>query len=134
MSEELSKKPLPTVRPMFFFLPGLFLLILGMGNLWVGEIKEQEYQTVLDELQMLSTAAPAAKLVHASPLKRVQLALNAAERTFHRREKALARKEFYSLVRYGGRFLTLAGFLFLLSAFAVRSLTKTPVIELEDIL
>ena len=120
MDIEPSVNSAPVVRPMFFFLPGLFLFLLGLGNVWVGGVKEREYTAVLQELEALAAAQPETKLLHASPLKRVQIALNSAERTYHRREKVLARLNFYEMVIYGGRFFVLVGALFILAAITTR--------------
>ena len=81
-------------------VPGIFLLLLGVGNLSVGVFKGQEYQSVLDEL---SSIQPSPGMENTSPLRRIRLAKKAADRRYERLDKARARRDFYHLVLFGGK-------------------------------
>ena len=96
-------------KSMRFILPGIFLLVLGAGNIGVGVFKGKQYEEVLQELSVLR---PSPALVTSSPLKRIQVAKQTATRLHQRESKARARIDFYHLVEYGGKvFITLSMFL-----------------------
>jgi hypothetical protein len=85
---------------MKFVVPGIFLLILGIGNISVGTFKGDQYEQVLADL---SAQEPTIGAADASPLRRIQLATQAASRLYQRQEKAQAKLDFYNLVATGGQ-------------------------------
>lgn len=91
---------------MKLLIPGLFLLVLGIGNISVGTFKGRQYQEVLDELSVLE---PTPGLENASPLRRVQLAKQTETRLYQRQNKAENRLDFYQLVRFGGKVFMVIG-------------------------
>ena len=88
------------LRPATFLVPGIFFLILGVGNFSVGAYKLIQYKEVLRELYSIK---PSAALRHLSPLRRVQLANDTAYRLQLRRKQAIARRDLYRLVKFGGK-------------------------------
>ena len=87
------------MKPMKFFLPGVFLLVLGAGNITVGEFKGRQYEQVLEELSGLQLPP---QLINVSPLRRIQME-SETDRLFQRQKNAEARRDFYKLVSFGGR-------------------------------
>ncbi len=85
---------------MKLILPGVFLLLLGVGNIWVGSYKADQYREVIEELSLLQ---PTPGLEGASTLRRIQLAEEVSSRHYERLAKARARLDFYQLVTYGGK-------------------------------
>lgn len=94
-------------KPITFILPGIFLLILGIGNLIVGHFKGSQYDKVILELSVEKSGT---ELLHnASPMRRIQYEKTTANRLDERQNKAKARKDFYTLVSLGGKlFVALA--------------------------
>jgi len=90
------------------WVPAIFLLVLGFGNISVGSFKVEQYQQVLAELSSLPSAP---KLSNASPLSRIQVADKVADRRYQRQKKAKARLEYYNLVIFGGQIFVGAGVL-----------------------
>ena len=94
------------MKPAKFLLPGLFLFVLGLGNITVGVFKSAQYDEVI---QGLESTEPTPLLSNASALRRIQLAKMSADRLYLRQSTALARKDFYTLVEFGGKaFLALS--------------------------
>lgn len=91
--------------------------MLGIGNLSVGFFKGQQYERVLQELAGLE---PTPGLVNASPLRRIQLAKQTANRTYQRQQKAQARLDLYRLVTFGGKVFVTLSIIFLFSGSLVR--------------
>jgi len=90
-------------------VPGLFLLVLGLGNILVGSYKANQYQLVVSELSQMEEPS---KLVNASLLKRIELDQAKSARIEDRREKATGRLDFYNLVSFGGKvMLSISGLL-----------------------
>lgn len=117
------------VRPMTFFLPGLFLLTLGVGNILVGHYKVEQYRQVI---QNLGTLELPPVLQKASPLRRIQLAKLTETRTYQRRKTALGRLDFYHLVSFGGQVFASLSIPFILIGFTIRLLGEPPPPELEE--
>lgn len=97
-------------RVMKFIVPGLFLLVLGIGNISVGTFKGDQYEQVLAELSAQESTLGAA---NASPLRRIQLATQAASRLYQRQERAQAKLDFYNLVATGGKVFAALSLVFL---------------------
>lgn len=92
-------------------MPGIFLLILGIGNLSVGLYKGSQYEDVL--LELSAEKSGTALLSNASPMRRIQYEKTTTNRLDERQNKAKARKDFYTLVSLGGKlFIALAFVLF----------------------
>ncbi len=94
------------LRPADLLVPGLFLLVIGAGNFCVGTYKLSQYKEVLREL---SDIKPSPALKHLSPLRRVQLANDGAYRLQQRRKQAIARRDLYRLVKFGGKIFIALG-------------------------
>lgn len=104
----------PHIRPMKFLLPALFLFVLGVGNVWVGQYKEWQYKQVYDELSELQ---PASNIN--STLGRIQSVPQTKDRHRRRQMEANERRNLYRLVAFGGKaFISLSLMLFALSAAA----------------
>lgn len=102
------------LRPAQFLMPGLMLLIIGIGNSSVGYYKQDQYEVVIAELAELPSTPG---LVHASPLQRIQLAKVTADRRYERLNIARGRRDFYRLVNFGGQvFIGVSLVLFALGA------------------
>lgn len=91
-------------------MPAAFLLVLGLGNIGVGYYKSLEYDRVLSELEPVEH--PRA-LENVSPMQRMQIERVAATRLDERRRKAEARRDFYRLVTFGGKWFSVLGMLLL---------------------
>lgn len=81
-------------------VPGIILLVLGIGNISVGVYKGRQYQRVVDEL---STQQPLPELVNASSFARIQFTKDKQTRLYERSTKARSRRDFYELVEFGGK-------------------------------
>ena len=87
-------------KPARFVLPAFFLLLIGVGNLWVGIEKKDQYDQVFREL---SSLRPVAEIINSSPISRIQLSEYTEERLYQRQEKARARIDLYRLVIFNGK-------------------------------
>lgn len=94
-----------------FVLPGIFLLILGLGNIGVGTFKEEQYDEVLAELSEPSQS----QSIEMTPLKRIQSSEQIAVRAYQRKKAALGRRDFYRLVAFGGRGMVVISLVLLLA-------------------
>ncbi len=103
--------PSARTRIMRFVVPGIFLFVLGVGNILVGTFKGNQYEQVLAEL---ASAGELPALADASPLRRIQLATQTVSRLYQRQDKARAKLDFYRLVASGGRVFVALSFIFLL--------------------
>ena len=92
------------MKPAQLYLPGLFLLLLGIGNISIGTYKGAEYREVV---RTLSAPETSAHLKHASPLRRFKVAKLSANRLYQRRKTAAGRIAFYNLVSSGGKIFVL---------------------------
>lgn len=108
-----SKMDFSQIKPIKLIVPGLFLLVLGIGNISVGIFKGNQYDLVLEEL---AHHKPSPALVNASPLRRIQVARTTASRIHQRQQKAGARRHFYRLVTFGGKVFVSLSIIFLLLA------------------
>ncbi|HMO18665.1 MAG TPA: hypothetical protein PKA63_11590 [Oligoflexia bacterium] len=90
-----------------FLVPGYFLLILGLGNLIIGHYKLAQYNEVLQELAISGyDQEPDPNL---SPLQRLKSDSNLSIGSIAYQKKAEGRRDFYSLVNFGGQvFLSLS--------------------------
>ena len=111
MAEEQNRRR--KFKTMKLVIPGLFLLILGTGNIAVGKFKSRQYQEVLLQLSDLE---PSTTLINASPLRRVQIAKRSESRLYQRQTKAKNRRDFYEVVTFGGKVFASISLLFLLPA------------------
>ncbi len=95
-----------------FLVPCFFLLALGIGNLWVGQFKYEQYDEIVKELEgRLKTVNPEDRL---SPLQRLKFTIDSPPRLLAQEKKAQARRDFYQVVQFGGRvFIALGGIYFL---------------------
>lgn len=81
-------------------MPGIFLFVLGLGNIIVGHFKSLEYERVLTELE---PTTPPRALANVPPMRRMQMERERATRLDERRRKAQGRLDFYELVTFGGK-------------------------------
>ena len=112
-------------RAIKLLVPGLFLLILGLGNLFVGLYKAAEYRAVLADLNP-TAANEAPVLVNVSPLRRIQMAKVAETRSYQRRNKAQGRYDFYRLVVFGGQAFISVSVMLLLGSATLRYIETEP--------
>ena len=107
-----AQLPVHFPRPMKFFLPALFLFVLGLGNILVGYYKELQYTQVYKEL---SESAPMP--IIPSAISRIQAVPLAQDRHVRRQMEANERRNLYRLVGFGGKaFMCLSVVLFSLAA------------------
>lgn len=117
LSESDTEAPsIDVPRLARFLVPGIFLLLLGLGNIGVGTYKGAEYEQVLEELSEIDSSS---HLINASALKRIQLAKTNTHRSEQLRQKASARRDFYNLVVFGGKFMLSISTIVLLMAAVV---------------
>ncbi len=100
-----------SLKPTKFFLPGVFLLFLAVGNIGVGVYRSHQYDEVMDELRLLE---PSRRGMDATSLRRIQLAENSVERLYQRQKVALGRRDFYQLVTFGGQIFLAISFVLIL--------------------
>jgi hypothetical protein len=115
--KNISPIPTSSLRPMKLLLPAVFLLILGLGNIGVGIQKRDQYQEVIEELTELR---PTEALTPTSPLIKFQQELQSADRNTQYRKQAEDRKEFYSLIAYGGFLILLLSALLFVGALGLK--------------
>lgn len=111
---------MPAIKPIKLFLPGIFLLVLGLGNIIVGEFKTSQYQDVRKELLTTIEHKSPKVLENVSPLRRIQLANQAQERGTQKLKTTEQRVAFYSLVSAGGAIFVLTSLLLLIFGFVLR--------------
>ncbi len=109
-----------SLRPMHLLLPGIFLFLLGLGNIGVGIYKSNQYERVIVELSELPEDQTAAILLQATPLKRIQLAQKKQARVIHLQKKARAKKDFYHFFVIGGIVFMLLSFIMFYLSIALR--------------
>lgn len=107
-------------RTLRLLVPSLFLLVLGVGNLIVGQYKYSQYSELLVELEKQITTEPPKNL---SPLQKLQYANQYSPKSVALKNKAGARRDFYTLVSFSGKiFLALSAAFF--SVLILNILTK----------
>ncbi|MCC6955102.1 MAG: hypothetical protein IT290_13375 [Deltaproteobacteria bacterium] len=94
------------IHPQKFIVPGIFLVVLGLGNVIVGRERAHLHREVIQELSALE---PLPDLVSQSPLMRLQLKRLSLEKFYQRQRTAEARLDFYILVELGGKIFSLLG-------------------------
>ena len=87
-------------RPVTFWLPGIFLFLLGLGNTIVGVMKADQFDQVLRELV---SAKQYKEEVSSSPLMRMQLARKLTDKLFDEYSSYQERRRFYQTVAFGGK-------------------------------
>ena len=105
------------LQPQKIIVPGIFLLLLGVGNIYVGIERGTLAQAALSELSGLE---PLPKLVSSSPLMRLQLKELSTEKLYQKRKAALSRITFYRLVELGGRVFVMLSLICLLAGVSAR--------------
>lgn len=98
-------------------LPGLFLLILGFGNLMVGYSKQGDYQDVLAKL---AEHQPRLETQDLSALSRIQTERQSAFLLSERRQQTSTKLGFYRLVILGGKVMIALSIPFLLLSIILR--------------
>ena len=102
------------VRPLKYFLPAIFLFVLGLGNILVGHYKELQYRQVYEEL---TESEPLPQLP--SAISRIQAVPQVQDRHLRRQMEARERRNLYRLVGFGGKtFMSLSVIFFFLALFA----------------
>ncbi len=104
--------------PYRFLIPGLFLFVLGIGNITVGLYKSGQYEEVLQELSVLE---PSTVVVETSPLARIHSTDHA--RLSERRQRATILLDFYRFVLTGGKVFLLIATVLITIAALLRLLT-----------
>ena len=115
------------IKPIKFFIPGIFLFVLGLGNIIVGEFKASQYQEVRAELLNTIEHKSPQILENVSPLRRIQLANQAQEKGTQKLKSAEQRVAFYSLVSTGGAIFVMASLILLIIGFILK-LRKGPIL------
>ena len=111
---------MPEIKPMKLFIPGIFLLVLGLGNIIVGEFKASQYEDVRKELLNTIEHKSPQVLENVSPLRRIQLANLAQERGTQKLKSTEQRVAFYSLVSTGGAIFVMASIILLIIGFVLQ--------------
>lgn len=112
----------------YFFLPGLFLLLLGVGNIGVGVLRRQEWDEVLAKLQGISSGEASQNDFQNSDETKADLfadrtARKDRERLELRQQSAAAKRQLYAIVELGGKIFVGIGALLLLAGFIIQSRT-----------
>lgn len=105
------------MKSRFFFIPGVFLLVIGLGNYVVGYYKEQQYSRIIDEL---SVQQPRENFSMLSPLSRLEMEKSVSLRLTQRTEKANSRRELYHLFSIGGLAWVLCSILLFILGFIAK--------------
>jgi hypothetical protein len=87
-------------RPVTFWLPGIFLLLLGFGNTYVGVMKVDQFDEMIEEL---TSADQYKREVSSSPLMRMQMARRLSDKGYDRYATYEERRRFYKTVAFGGK-------------------------------
>lgn len=108
------------MRPKRFFLPALFLFVLGAGNIVVGTYKEWQYTQVYDELSLLEASAESGIVSGLDRLRDVRTGQdNSPQNQYAQSQReARTRLQFYRLVAFGGKSFIALGVLLLAAALA----------------
>ncbi len=99
-------------------IPGIFMAVLGFGNVLLGTFKYQQYQEVLieDKLEYNQEQTLTNEYERLSPLQRLKTTDKKVSRDIAILKKAEARRDLYSLVIYGGKVFLLISALLLIAA------------------
>jgi hypothetical protein len=109
-------------KPVTFWLPGVFLFLLGLGNTVVGVMKAEQFDQVLRELVF---AKQYKEEVSSSPLMRMQLARKLTDKLFDEYSTYQERKRFYQTVAFGGKVvMSLSLVLFIGACFCATSVNS----------
>ncbi len=106
---------------MKLLLPAIFLLVLGIGNLWVGYFKERQYELVYEELRKLESSTSSS-----TPINTPETNQNIAERHARRKREVEERQGFYSLVSFGGKAICSLSLLLFTAAIASQLIGTAP--------
>lgn len=101
-----------SLKAIKLFLPAIFLLVLGLGNIAVGSFKQQQYEDVLKELRLGPSDIA---LVNVSPMRRIQMNRHSEDRNVDRLKQAQVRRDLYHLVILGGTSMVAVGSMLLLA-------------------
>jgi hypothetical protein len=108
---------------------GLFLVILGIGNIIVGSVKGNQYAVVAEELAAISRTSkrnPSTSSSHSYPLIQIENSRHTAEHLIQREQKALMRRDLYRVVVFGGQAMLAVGILlFVASGLLARMFRQT---------
>lgn len=107
--------------PSYFTLliPGIFMAILGIGNIVLGTFKYEQYEEVVVDNKLTLSKSRSQVNTHInnlSPLQRLKNTENTSSRMLHLLRKAETRRDLYSLVIYGGKILLILSSLLLIGA------------------
>lgn len=96
-------------------IPGIFMAVLGLGNILLGTYKYEQYQDTLTENRQELESIPnlPEDTKELSPLQRLRSTDKQSSRTLALISKAEARRDLYSLVIYGGKVFLLISTLLL---------------------
>ena len=99
--------------PFVLLLPGIFLFVLGVGNISVGLYKGRQYEQVLGELAGFQ---PSQAKVKNSVLSRLYSSTSSFDLLAQRRQRVQSRLEFYRFTVSGGKVILSLSTLFILGA------------------
>ncbi len=116
--EHASGKPRQKrLKPETFWLPAIFLFLLGLGNALIGQMKMGQFEEALAELD---SAQQYKEEVSSSPLMRMQIARRLTDSRISTQLQYEERWNFYRTVRFGGKVvMALSLLLFSISFFVV---------------
>lgn len=106
------------LKPSQLLLPALLMILLGSGNIFVGQRKINEYGTRLKTLPQLSAGT---KLNRLPPLARLELMRDKRAQLYQERFKAEQRTEYYQLVAFGGKVFISIGFFLIFLTLAINT-------------
>ena len=107
--------------PTYFTLliPGIFMAVLGIGNILLGSFKYEQYEEVLltNQAELLnSNFQQTNNFSKLSPLQKLKNTENSSSRLLALVRKAEARRDLYSLVIYGGKVFLIFSILLIVGA------------------
>lgn len=101
-------------------LIGLFLIVLGIGNIIVGELKGAQYEAVVEELAQIGRSADRNPLIpykQDHPLVNIERYRHLSQNVFQRQQKAVMRRDLYRVVSFGGKAVLAFGVIIVILGF-----------------
>lgn len=111
------------LTPIKLFLPGVFLLILGIGNILTGAGKVEQFDLVVAELSALETTDP---VLEPSVLRRIESVNRTLDRRGQLLQQARAKRNLYQLPILGGKIFVGLGLLLLVLSGLLRTIIPLP--------
>ncbi|MCC6933763.1 MAG: hypothetical protein IT292_11030 [Deltaproteobacteria bacterium] len=100
-----------------YFIPGIFLLSLGIGNILVGEYKCSQYSEVLAEISAQDELKNHIAGEISSPFRKLKMSSPAQDKLNQKIKSTKERISFYQMVKLGGALFVMLSTLCLAAAY-----------------